>query len=79
MTKMHDDLLAKIKASTPNLSSQMELLSQAKCKRKGGTKSGPVGKGKQQKKQPPAKNVFLSDETINPLNIPTDLVNFNCY
>ena len=57
----------------------MELLSQAKCKRKGGTKSGPVGKGKQQKKQPPAKNVFLSDETVNPLNIPTDLVNFNCY
>ena len=76
VTKMYDDLLAKVQATAPSLSQQIALLRKTKCKQKGGKKTGSAGKGKQQKKHCPAKDVFLSAETVNPLNIPSDLVNF---
>lgn len=80
VTKMYDDLLARVRTAAPSLSRQVGLLKTTKCKQRGGKKAGPAGKGKgrQQKKLCPAKDVFLNAETVNPLNVPSDLMNFNC-
>ena len=77
MTKMYDNLLAKVKTAAPSLPKQVELLKKTRCKQRG-NKAGPPGKrkGRQQKGQCPSKNVFMNDESINPLHVPGDLVNF---